>query len=311
MPKVDRNRPTRAASSDSRMSLMEFMRDFPDDATCLEYLWRQRFSPDGEHALCPKCEQVRVFKKYPIKNRRTSWTCTGCGQHVHPLAGTIFEKSSTSLHLWFYGMYLMSSTRCGISAKQLERELGVTYKCAWRMFNLIRNQLMGQDDGEPLKGVVEADETFIGGKPRAYDKRPRDQKLADKSIVLGMVERDGRVRAQVIPFSGTGDIAPRVLETVKAGSTLYTDGWHVYRHLGVYDHAWVDHQHDEYVRGDVHTQTIEGFWSTLKRGIDGVYHCVSRQWLQSYVDEYCFRYNHRKGDDPFRVLLARAALPAA
>ena len=123
MAKVDRNQPKRAASSESRMSLMEFMREFPDDATCLEHLWRARYSPDGEHALCPKCK-VRVFKKYAMSNRRTSWTCTGCGHHVHPLAGTIFHKSATSLHLWFYAMYLMSSTRCGISAKQIERELG-------------------------------------------------------------------------------------------------------------------------------------------------------------------------------------------
>jgi transposase len=312
MPSVDRNKPKRAASSDSRMTLVEFMREFPDDATCLEYLWRQRYSPDGEHALCSKCEQVRVFKKYAMSNRRTSWTCTGCGNHVHPTAGTIFHKSATSLHLWFYAMYLMSSTRCGISAKQIERELGVTYKCAWRMFNLIRNQLMGQDDGEPLKGVVEADETFVGGKPRAYSKRTREQHLAHKSIVLGMVERDGHVRAQVIPFSGAGDIRPRVLENVKAGSKLYTDGLQVYRTMaGIYTHEWVDHASDEYVRGEVHTQTIDGFWSTFKRGLDGVYHCVSRKWLQSYVDEYCFRYNHREGADPFRVLLARAALPAA
>src|SRR3954452_480892 len=160
MPKVDRNNPTRAASSDSRMSLMEFMREFPDDATCLDYLWRERFSPDGEHALCPKCDEVRVFKKYPMANRRTSYTCTGCGQHVHPTAGSIFHKSPTSLHLWFYAMYLMSSTRCGISAKQLERELGVTYKCAGPRQNLIRNKLMQAPEhagGEPLQGTVEAD----------------------------------------------------------------------------------------------------------------------------------------------------------
>ena len=147
------------------MSLVEFMREFPDDATCLEHLWRRRFSPDGEHALCPKCEQIRVFKKYAIKNRRSSWTCTGCGHHVHPLVGTIFEKSPTSLHLWFYAMYLMSSTRCGISAKQLERELGVTYKCAWRIANKIRNKLMADTDTTPLEGEVEADETWIGGRP--------------------------------------------------------------------------------------------------------------------------------------------------
>src|ERR1017187_2034583 len=160
MPAVDRNKPKRAASSESRMSLMEFMREFPDDAAGLEYLWRQRYSPDGEHALCPKCEQVRVFKKYPMSNRRSSWTCTGCGQHVHPAAGTIFHKSPTSLHLWFYAMYLMSSTRCGISAKQLERELGVTYKCAWRIANKIRSMIdEDEDDGPKLSGRVEMDES--------------------------------------------------------------------------------------------------------------------------------------------------------
>ena len=103
-------------------------------------------SIDGEHAYCENCKQDRVFKKYGMESRQTAWTCTACGQHIHPLAGTIFHKSSTSLHLWFYAMYIMASTRCGVSAKQLERELGVTYKTAWRMFHLIRNQLMTQDD---------------------------------------------------------------------------------------------------------------------------------------------------------------------
>jgi transposase len=137
MAAVDRNHPKRAKSSDARVSLMEFMREFPDDAACLEWLWRSRFSPDGEHADCPKCERQRRFKKYNAKGRH-SWTCTGCGHHVSATAGTIFHKSSTSLQLWFYAMYLMSSTRCGISAKQLERELGCNYKTALRMFHVIR-----------------------------------------------------------------------------------------------------------------------------------------------------------------------------
>src|ERR1700716_3899202 len=166
MAGVNRNQPKRAASSESTWSLMEFQRDFPDDATCLEWLWRTRFSVDGEHAECPKCEQVRVFKKYEMSNRTTSWTCNGCEWHISPIAGTIFHKSSTSLHLWFYAMYLMVSTRCGISAKQLEREIGVNYKTAHRMLRLIRTDLMAQGYQGPLTGTVEADETFIGGKPR-------------------------------------------------------------------------------------------------------------------------------------------------
>ena len=144
MPPVNRNKPVRAKSSESQCSLVEFMRAYPDDATCLEWLWLNRYSPDGEHAECPKCETMRVFKRYGTAQTRQSWTCTGCGHHLHPTAGTIYHKSSTSLHLWFYAMYLMSSTRCGISAKQLERELGVTYKTAWRMAHLIRNELMEQ-----------------------------------------------------------------------------------------------------------------------------------------------------------------------
>jgi transposase-like protein len=143
MPAVDRNNPERAASSDSTWSLMEFLRDYPDDATCLDWLWRQRHAPDGHTANCPKCQKPRRFHR--VKSR-ASYSCDTCGWHLHPTKGTIFEKSSTSLRLWFYGVYLMTSTRCGIAAKQLERELGVTYKTAWRMFNKIRNELMADDD---------------------------------------------------------------------------------------------------------------------------------------------------------------------
>src|SRR5918996_6500031 len=190
MPPVDRLKPIRAASSESGYTLVEFMREYPDDNACLEYLWRSRFSPDGETAHCPKCDRDRVFKRYGFATRRQSWTCTGCGHHVHPTAGTIFEKSSTSLHLWFYAMYLMASRRCGISAKQLERELGVKYRTAWRMFNKIRNKLMA-DDGEQLSGDVEIDETSWGGKPRHKHKTRSEAALfrERKATVLGMVER--------------------------------------------------------------------------------------------------------------------------
>src|ERR687886_1845439 len=173
MAPVDRNNPKRAASSESQQSLMEFMREYPDDDACLKWLWRTRYAPDGEHAHCPKCETEREFKRYETKQRRQSWTCQGCGYHLHPTAGTIFHKSSTSLHLWFYAMYLMTSTRCGISAKQLERELGVTYKTAWRMAKLIRQELMTQDE-EPLSGKVEVDETYVGGKRKGVRGRPAE-----------------------------------------------------------------------------------------------------------------------------------------
>ncbi len=287
MPPVNRKNPVRAESSESRCSLMEFMRAFPDDAACLDWLWRNRYSPDGEHARCPKCETERPFKRYETAQQRQSWTCTVCGQHLHPTAGTIFHKSSTSLHLWFYAMYLMSSTRCGISAKQLERELGVTYKTAWRMAFLIRNQLMGENGMAPLSGKVEVDETYIGGRPRIRNtsKRGRGTK---KAIALGMVERQGRVLALTVPSVRSATLLPHVVEKVLPASTVYTDELQSYKGLprAGYFHRRIQHNERIYVSGDIHTNTIEGFWSLVKRGIGGVYHAVSAKHLQGYLNEY-------------------------
>ena len=145
---------------------MEFMREFPDDDACLEWLWRTRYSRDGNARPLPEVRQAAGLQEVRDGPAAPVVDLHGCGHHLHPTAGTIFHKSSTSLHLWFYAMYLVTSSKTGVSAKHLERELGVTYKTAWRMFNLIRNSLMVQDD-EPLSGEVEVDETAMGGKPRA------------------------------------------------------------------------------------------------------------------------------------------------
>src|SRR6516225_9078971 len=205
----DRKSPARRASSESRYSLMEFMREFPDDETCLQQLWRDRFSPDGEHAHCPKCNEIRTFVRYATKQQRQSWTCAACGHHLHPTAGTIYHKSSTSLHLWFYAMYLMTSTRCGISAKQLERELGVTYKTAWRMAFLIRKQLMTQDDGPLASGnPVEVDETYIGGSRRNTRKGRPGVDTPHKAAVLGIAQRKGRVVAVTVPNVRRATVMP-------------------------------------------------------------------------------------------------------
>jgi transposase len=162
--------PEPAASSESAYSLVEFVADFPSDEACLAWLWNIRYNRGDGSAYCTRCQEVRPFRRYAAKQRRQDWTCTACGLHVHPTAGTIFHKSSTSLHLWFYAMYLMTSTRCGISAKQLQRELGVTYKTAWRMFTLIRNELMEQDPDQELVRQVDMDTTSVGDKPRAIDR---------------------------------------------------------------------------------------------------------------------------------------------
>ena len=302
----NRKNPKRSTSSESQYSLVEFMAQYPDDESCLQRLWRGRYSPDGEHAFCPKCESERSFKRYETTQQRQSWTCTVCGQHLHPTAGTIFHKSSTSLHLWFYAMYIMTSTRCGISAKQLERELGVTYKTAWRIAKEIRQVLMQQDD-EPLTGHVEADETYIGGRRR---KTPRGRPGADshKVPVFGMVERNGRVKVMTVPNVKRTTLLPHVVKHVIPASTMYTDELKSYNTLAKigYGHKRINHSEQVYVSGDVHVNTIEGFWSLTKRGIGGVYHSVSAKHLQGYLNEYAWRYNHRHGMAQFEILLGRA-----
>lgn len=312
MPPANRHEPRRAKSSTSDYSVTEFLRDFPDDAACLDYLWRSRYAEDGEHAECPKCEQVRVFRRYETKQGRQSWTCTGCGHHVHPTAGTIFHKSSTSLRLWFHAMYLMTSTRCGISAKQLERELGVHYKTAWRMFNKIRNELMNDEGGDQLTGKVEVDETSWGGKPRRKLTRSEAQQFREaKTTILGMVEREGRVRLRVIRSRRGEPLSSAVRTHVNPAAFMLTDDWVAYKPLRRegYAGAVINHSAGSYVWGDVHTNTIEGFFGNLKTGMRGAYKHVSDKWLQSYLDEYAWRYNSRFRDhrSMFHRLLEEAA----
>lgn len=203
-------------------------------------------------------------------------------------------------------MYLMSSTRCGISAKQLERELGVTYKTAWRMFHKIRNELMDQDD-EELTGEIEIDETYVGG----YRKANKGRRPAEKSTVLGIVERGGKVRAKVVKDASTFSLYPHIGKTVKTGSKVFTDEHQTYMNMprARFEHQAINHRHSQvFVSGDVHTQTIDGFWSLLKNGIKGVYHAVSPKHLQGYLNEYVWRYNHRDDDAAmFLQLILRAA----
>jgi len=302
---------------------MEFMQRFPDDEACLNWLWRTRCSEDGEHAFCPKCKQERAFKRYATKQRRQSWTCTGCGLHVAPTAGTIFEGSATSLHLWFYAMYLMASTRCGISAKQLERELGVTYKCAWRIFNRIRNVAMVQDD-EQLHGDVEVDEASVDGKPRrphGYNRyapplnpnrRSEAMKQAERSraTVFAAVERGGRIKATVLPSRRGPRLKQQVIEWVEPESIIITDEWPAYNGLKAHfiDHSRINHSTGIYVEGSTHTNTIEGFFGHLKPSIKGTYRRVSHRWLQGYLNEFTWRRNARlEPESMFDQLLARAA----
>jgi transposase-like protein len=312
MASVDRNNPKRGKGSESTYSMMEFMREFPDDAACLDYLWRERYAPDGHTTHCPKCDRERRFHR--VKDR-PAYDCDTCGHHIHPTAGTIFHKSSTSLHLWFYAAYIITSTRCGVSAKTLERELGVTYKTAWRMFTLIRNELMSQDDDGILGGEVEVDETFmVGNRMRNRERRER-QAAGVKGprpapIVFGAAERGGPIRATVIPDSQGKTVLSKTIEYVLPRSLIYTDEYVGYEQLGRigYTHKRIRHLARIYVEGDTHTQTIDGFFGLLKNGIRATHHGVSHKWLQGYLNEYVWRWNRRDSRRAmFRDLIAASA----
>ena len=279
-----------------RYTITQFNLDYHNDDACLEWL-KNHLYPQG--IFCKVCG--KITKHHKIASRR-SYSCDICGNHFHPTSGTIFEKSTTSLKLWFHAIYLMSSTRTGISAKQIERETGVTYKTAWRMFRQIRTLLY--EDTHSLTGEVEVDETYIGG--RRQGKRGRGAE--GKSKVVGAAQRQGRVVAKVVPDVKRHTLVPFMARKVSRDATLYTDEFPSYDHmtrLG-YKHKRIEHSARVYVNGNIHTNSIEGFWSLVKRGIAGVYHAVSPKYLQSYLNEYTFRYNHRKDERAmFKTVLAQ------
>jgi transposase-like protein len=288
----------------SRYTIADFNRDYPDEDTALQTIVDMVY-PDG--IACRKCGIVRPHSKL---TGRKAYSCNYCGTHVYPLAGTIFEKSTTPLKSWFYAMFLMASTRCGISAKQLERELGVTYKTAWRMFTQIRKLM--EEDGGPLSGTVEVDETWHGGKLNFPGRKghtgqqPGYNSLANKTPIVGAVERGGKVKAQVVPNIRKGTLLPLVVTHIMPHATVFTDEAKSYTKLGNhgYEHHRVNHSAKVYVAGNVHTNTLEGFWSLLKNGIRGAHHAVGSAYLQSYVNEYVFRYNHRDDAAPMYLVLS-------
>ena len=272
-------------------TLKDFQKQFPDDATCLDWL-RNYLYPDG--IFCETCNAVT--KHHRVKSR-PSYSCDHCGHHVHPTADTIFHKSPTPLTTWFYAVYLMAQTRCGISAKQIQRETGVTYKTAWRMFKQIRSML-GDEKSGPIGGFnrkVEMDETYYGS--RSEGKRGRG---TEKTPVVGMVQRKGQVRAFVAADVKADTLRGLIKEHVLPKSTVFTDDFRSYNGLDArgYTHQRINHSERVYVVGEIHTNTIEGFWSLIKRGIGGVYHSVGRHYLQTYLDEYSFRYNRRFDTQP-------------
>ncbi len=290
-----------------RFTIEQFNAMFPDGDACLDWLMEQRCP--GHITFCDN-DKCKVERKHHRIAARKAYSCDYCGTMVSPMAGSIFHKSPTPLRLWFYAMYLMSATRCGISAKQIQRETGVTYKTAYRMFKQIRTLM---SESISLEGSsVECDESYIGGKAKNkhLGKRGGTGRNNDiKTPVFGMVERGGRVIACVTKDAKAGTVLPIIAEKILPKSVVYTDDYPIYdnvRWMGKsYQHRRINHSEKIYVRGDIHTNTIEGFWSLLKRGIAGVYHSVSAKHLQMYCDEYSYRYNRRFSEEPmFTSLLS-------
>jgi transposase len=267
------------------ITIQEFMKRFPDDAACLDHLMKLRF---GDEFPCPKCGEIGKFRKLA---KHPAYTCN-CGHHIHPMQGTIFNDSHTPLAKWFYAMYLFTTTRHGVPAKELQRQLGVSYPTAFRMAHLIRQYMAKVDGDGSLGGHVEIDETYIGGK------RPgkRGRGAAGKTIVFGMLEREGDVMTRVVPDAQRRTLEPEILANVRKGAVVSTDEWVAYRQLSKwgYQHGAVDHSAEQWVYGAHHTNGLEGFWSMLKRSIRGTHVHVSPKHLAKYLGEFEFRYNMRE-----------------
>lgn len=281
------------------MTYARFLELFPDNDACLDYL-KAKFYADGTE--CPKCGKPSKFHRIA---GRSAYSCQFCGHHIYPTANTIFHKSTVNLQLWFWAIYLMSSTRCGISAKQLEREIGVSYPTAFRMFKMIRT-LLSDDDN--LSGQVELDESYFGGHRYGSGKRGRPSKDSGRTPVFGMVQRGGNIIAQVVPDTTIKTLMPHIEARVLPETMIFTDELKVYDRLeGMgYPHKRVKHSSKVWVLGDAHTNTIEGFWALAKNGIRGAHHAVSAKYLQDYLNEYTFRFNRRDGSVPiFWAILDR------
>jgi transposase len=243
----------------------------------------------GTELTCPACGVVKA-KFHPMHTRK-AYACQECGHHIYPCAGTIFHKSSTTLTKWFFAMYLMTSTRHGVAAKELQRQLGVTYKTAWRMAHELRKLMTAADDRSPLSGHVEIDETVVGGEQSVFNRR---SKGTNKTIVMGIVERKGRIIAGPVPDAYMNTLDPIIRENVVLGSQISTDEHKSYGRLSEgYNHQTVVHSKKEYVRGDVHTNTLEGHWSHFKRAVKGTHVHISGKHMWKYIGEFSYRRNNR------------------
>ena len=279
-----------------------------EEATAVQFLEKQRWPTNP---ACPRCQSGAVYQMRDAKsgerNKRFLWLCKGCGKQFTVRTGTVFEDSKIPLRHWCYAFWAACASKKGVSALQIKRMTGLSYKSALFLMHRIRYAMADTIyEPTPLKGTVEADETFIGGKPR-FISHSKGHKISKKKIVLAMVERDGRVRPRHMRRLGGQSIRREILRQVDPTARLITDDAIRFRKMNkafTGGHETVRHSMKEYVRGDVHTNTVEGFFALLKRGIIGTYHSVSSKHLHRYLSEFAFRYNARKIDDGARTALA-------
>lgn len=281
-----------------KYTLKQLRTDFPDDQACLDWLVNHLY-PEGID--CPNCGKSPHYK---ITGRR-AYACGSCGHHTYPLAGTIFHRSSTPLTDWFHAIWMMSSNKAGVSAMQLQRELGVTYKCAWLILHKIRKMMASE---ETLEGEVEIDETFVHANVYKRSSAMKRYGLTGNrsgQVLVGITERGGKARIWHVPSAGARIVQPLIRKYVKPGTLIHSDGYMAYRKLPTmgYEHRWTDHSKKEFYTEYSSTQNIENLWSHIKRGIKGVYRNVSVQYLQLYANEFAWRYSHRKERAPFMRLL--------
>jgi hypothetical protein len=280
-------------------SLIDLVKAFPTEQSCIDHLAELRWNG---YVVSPFDPTSKVYKCKDNKYR-----CKNTGKYFNVRTNTLFDNTKVELIKWFMAIWLVTAHKKGISSLQLSRDINVTQKTAWFMLQRIR-KCFGCENDHDLNNEVEIDETFVGGKNKnrhAGKKVPNSTGRAhiDKTPVLGMVERGGKVVARKIETTSVEHITPEVIRNVK-DALVYTDEWVGYKQVNrIYNHLFVKHNEGEYVNGRIYTNTIEGFWSILKRGIVGIYHFTSRKHIQRYVDEFVFRYNTRKSTEMERFNL--------
>lgn len=278
-------------------NVIQLLDYFKSDTKCKQLLIKQRWN---DNVCCPFCNTDKVYET----NRGYKCANAFCKKNFTVTVGTIFENTKIKLRYWFAAIYLVTSHKKGISSHQLARDLGVTQKTAWFMLHRIRT-IMKDKIQAILDGIVEIDETFIGGKST------QSEKFDNKTAVFGMLQRGGKVITKVVKNKSMSILSPIINDTISKGSLIISDGYNGYIGLDKkgYSHESVDHRANEFVRGEFHTNTLEGFWSLFKRGIIGIYHYVSPKHLQKYSDEFAYRYEKRieKDCDRFINILSNAS----